>query len=516
MATWVAHTIDLAGALDFIRLTGRRRGGPPAARVRDASGAGSATSSSGPTDSRIVALHRGDQVMIDPAPDTIDRGRRQRADRRARGALPGPRPVIERMFYHPAHGRMGDRRQDGAEAVPDGVAPPPQRDAARGARPHADGGPAAGRRRGRSAGRTCARAATSTCGSAASRAPLPRPRRAPRTVARRPDRRGGPRLGSARRAPCGRRVASTDPVITSTSPRPMTGVNVSDSTATPTIAATAGLMYVMTVDRTGPISPISAANRMNAAAVQTVPRTSTDRIALVDGGDGRPLERRDRGVEHGDAGQRERHDPDRRHAAQAPGEDGRPDRVAHGGDEAPAAARPGPVCRSRRRRSRGRPRGRRAGPARPSGLSRSVPPVATREHRPDQRRRGDQEAGERARQVLLRRAEEHPRDRDLDRRERPRSSASGRAPPAGRRASSASGQQDRRGDARPQEHQGGGRDLGDRDPDEQVRDAPDDRHRDEQDSPRRVIAAPLMRITDPSFHACGAVANAGQQRAVYG
>ena len=63
----------------------------------------------------------------------------------------------------------------------------------------------------------------------------------------------------------------------------MTGVNVSESTTTPRIAATAGLMYVMTVARTGPISPISAAKSRNAAAVHSVPRTSTDRITLTDG-----------------------------------------------------------------------------------------------------------------------------------------------------------------------------------------------------------------------------------------
>ena len=43
-------------------------------------------------------------------------------------------------------------------------------------------------------------------------------------------------------------------------------------------------MYVITVARTGPISPISAANRMNAAAVQIVPRTTTDTMTLVDSG----------------------------------------------------------------------------------------------------------------------------------------------------------------------------------------------------------------------------------------
>lgn len=70
VATWVAHTIDLAGALDFIRLTGdiaavhlRLGSATVGRRVADLiERAG---------DSRIVALHRGDRVMIDPAPDTV-------------------------------------------------------------------------------------------------------------------------------------------------------------------------------------------------------------------------------------------------------------------------------------------------------------------------------------------------------------------------------------------------------------------------------------------------------------
>ena len=70
MATWVAHTIDLAGALDFIRLTAdvaavhlRLGSATVGRRVGDLA--------EGATDSRIVALHRGNQVLINPAPDTI-------------------------------------------------------------------------------------------------------------------------------------------------------------------------------------------------------------------------------------------------------------------------------------------------------------------------------------------------------------------------------------------------------------------------------------------------------------
>jgi trk system potassium uptake protein TrkA len=70
VATWVARTIDLSGALDFIRLAdgvaavhlripqrvvGQTVGGVVAARPGLS----------------LVALHRGDQVITDPAPDTV-------------------------------------------------------------------------------------------------------------------------------------------------------------------------------------------------------------------------------------------------------------------------------------------------------------------------------------------------------------------------------------------------------------------------------------------------------------
>jgi trk system potassium uptake protein TrkA len=70
MATWVAHTIDLAGAIDFIslsadtaavhmrvgdRVVGRKVGDV----VRDAAGLS------------LVALHRDGHVTVAPAPDTV-------------------------------------------------------------------------------------------------------------------------------------------------------------------------------------------------------------------------------------------------------------------------------------------------------------------------------------------------------------------------------------------------------------------------------------------------------------
>jgi trk system potassium uptake protein TrkA len=70
VATWVAHTIDLAGALDFIRLTNdvaavHLRLGPATIGRRVSDLVERAA------DSRIVAIHRGDQVLIDPPPDMV-------------------------------------------------------------------------------------------------------------------------------------------------------------------------------------------------------------------------------------------------------------------------------------------------------------------------------------------------------------------------------------------------------------------------------------------------------------
>ena len=111
------------------------------------------------------------------------------------------------------------------------------------------------------------------------------------------------------------------------------------------------------------------------------------------------------------------------------------------------------------------------------------PPVTQGEHGPDEGHAGDEEPGQRARQLLLRGAEQHPRDRDLDRGERRRATASGRASAGRSTRRSAIGRRIAGGDRRPGEDQHGRRDLRDRDPDEQVRDAPDDRHQGEQDDP---------------------------------
>jgi hypothetical protein len=62
------------------------------------------------------------------------------------------------------------------------------------------------------------------------------------------------------------RVARVEPRITSAKPIPMPRLKASWRTGTPRTAATAGLTYVMTVARTGPISSMRAANRRKAAA----------------------------------------------------------------------------------------------------------------------------------------------------------------------------------------------------------------------------------------------------------
>ena len=64
---------------------------------------------------------------------------------------------------------------------------------------------------------------------------------------------------------------------------PIPTVKSSPSTRTPSTAATAGLTYVMTVARTGPISAISAKKTRNAIAVQTTASTRMDASASADG-----------------------------------------------------------------------------------------------------------------------------------------------------------------------------------------------------------------------------------------
>jgi trk/ktr system potassium uptake protein len=70
VATWVAHTIDLADATDYIRLSSE------VAAVHLMLGDRVAGQRLGDVDRqdptlRIVALHRGEQVFLDPDPETI-------------------------------------------------------------------------------------------------------------------------------------------------------------------------------------------------------------------------------------------------------------------------------------------------------------------------------------------------------------------------------------------------------------------------------------------------------------
>src|SRR5690606_1707434 len=80
-----------------------------------------------------------------------------------------------------------------------------------------------------------------------------------------------------------RRVASADPRRTSTNPTSMPNVNGSLRKTTPRTTATAGLMYVITVARTGPASSISLKKIRNATAVQSTPSTTIEMVASAGG-----------------------------------------------------------------------------------------------------------------------------------------------------------------------------------------------------------------------------------------
>jgi hypothetical protein len=69
----------------------------------------------------------------------------------------------------------------------------------------------------------------------------------------------------------------------SANPTAMAPVNRSCSKRTPSVTATAGFTYVITVDRTGPISRMSAKKSRNASAVQTTPSVITAAMAWPDG-----------------------------------------------------------------------------------------------------------------------------------------------------------------------------------------------------------------------------------------
>jgi hypothetical protein len=80
-----------------------------------------------------------------------------------------------------------------------------------------------------------------------------------------------------------RRVARTDPAITRANPTLIPTVSGSPSRMTPSVTATAGLTYVMTVERTGPTSSMSLKNTRNAIAVHSTARVSTEAITFADG-----------------------------------------------------------------------------------------------------------------------------------------------------------------------------------------------------------------------------------------
>ena len=190
---------------------------------------------------------------------------------------------------------------------------------------------------------------------------------------------------------------------------------------------------------------------------------STDSITCADGIEDGRLAMPERRV--GDRGDQERSgdDAERRHIAEPPREDDRPDGVADG-DAADLDDGRTFTCRRRGRRVAATPThpDEQAEPA-AAALSLAFAGEAD-DDRADERDRGDQEPGERARQLRLGAREQHPGDRDLDHRvgeqrppareqraevsaqrgERRRAAAQPR-PCAGRRASPAPARARRRG-----------------------------------------------------------------------
>jgi trk system potassium uptake protein TrkA len=70
MATWTARTIDLAGALDFIRLAGGT-GAVHLAVPERVVGSTVGDIHARRPELTVVAHHRGDQVVTSPSPDTV-------------------------------------------------------------------------------------------------------------------------------------------------------------------------------------------------------------------------------------------------------------------------------------------------------------------------------------------------------------------------------------------------------------------------------------------------------------
>src|SRR4029453_18493742 len=121
--------------------------------------------------------------------------------------------------------------------------------------------------------RADSRAASGGAGAGVGRAPSTDPARTrpkPRPI---PTVKSSPRIDTAR----------TSAASTSTKPRPIPTVKGSPRIVTPSTAATAGLTYVIAVERTGPISAIRAKKSKNAIAVHTTASVTIDAPASGDG-----------------------------------------------------------------------------------------------------------------------------------------------------------------------------------------------------------------------------------------
>ncbi len=190
------------------------------------------------------------------------------------------------------------------------------------------------------------------------------------------------------------------------------------------------------------------------------------------------LDRHDRRIRERAERQGHGHDADRRQAAEAPGEDGRTDRIAdHDERHLEQCAGVGRV------EVDADDRGDAHEPDQEAGESRRADPVAPPrregDDHPDERHTRDQETGQRAAHSLLGGREEHPRHADLDRGEGCHPAPAAEHGPEVR-AKERERHQDQRRQSGPGEDQGRRLDLGDGHTDEQVRDAPDQRHEAEQ------------------------------------
>ena len=326
-------------------------------------------------------------------------------------------------------------------------------------------------------------------------------------------------------------VESHEPARISSRPATALSAIASSSSRIPSPTATTGLTNVITVARPGPTAWISAKKSRKPAALQTSPSTTTDSDRLA-------ARHRCRRRERGERREHERRDAHRRgyrtervDLAEAVLDDHRADRVADRGeqDREPAeqlARAAGDVEPEQHDH---------AGEAddqadQPRALGALLVVEPDRHQRDDQRHGGDQDRGEAGADALLAEADQRPRQADLDHgvdEQDPPVPAD----PAQRALVPGVGQQHGERDDDAAERDPDRRHVLDRELDEQVGDAPDDRDGGEQ-PPRarchggrshrphdssRAAAAPVGSLAaassraDTTSRAAGAVRNPGNR-----